>query len=411
MTTHNVLITGITGFVGPYLARQLLNTGNEVIGLLHTHADDQKVKLKRLREMGIIPNIRLLTGDITDLSSILSAIQDSEPDWIFHLAAQSFVPESIKDPLGTFMTNCLGSQNVLEAVRLKHLESRVIFAGSSEEYGLQFKDVTHFENMKKKYAGGIEPVPKMFPELPIDEAGYLRPMNPYATSKVYGDYAFRNYHNTYGLNTVVSRAFNNEGAGQEQKVLTSTVTRQLVSIHLQEENVMRIGDVQPFRDWSHIEDIVTGYIRLAERSNAGSVYVQGSMRSNSVLSYILYAISLLGYEIYEIHTIKGEKKIKDPLAKTKINIGKARLSSNIVDEMLLSSILKYDLADEGLIIETNKRKFKVQFDPTKFRPSDVPILLSNIEKIKLLGFAPKKELADIINDQISYYLDRNHRNE
>jgi GDPmannose 4,6-dehydratase len=402
-----VLITGISGFVGPYLARRLLDSGNEVIGLIPRRADGQKSK--HLRDLDIISSIRLINGDITDLTRILSVLQDTEPDWIFHLAAQSYIPESFRDPLGTFRVNCLGTQNILEAIRLKNLKNRVIFAGSSEEYGLQFKDINHFENMKKKYCV-IEPLPQMFPELPVNEEGYLRPMSPYAISKVFGDYAFRNYHNTYSLDTVVSRAFNHEGAGRGDNFVTSTIVRQVVSMHLGEEDVMRIGDIQSFRDWSHVEDIVDGYMRLADRAEAGSVYVQGSMRSNSVLSYILYTISMLGYEIYAVHTINGKKKIKDPLSKASVNIGKTTLNSNVVDQMLLSGRLQYGLSDEGLIIETNKRKFKVQFDPSKFRSSDVPILLANIEKIKHLGFVPSRKLVDIINDQINYYLDPDHRN-
>ena len=271
--TSSVLITGISGFVGPYLARQLLDDGHEVAGFIQRRANH--IKPKRLTEMDIISNIELIEGDITDLTSCLSAVQKTEPDWIFHLAAQSYVPESFRDPLGTFRINCLGTNNILEAVRLKNLETKIIFAGSSEEYGLQFKDEKHYEKMKKRY-GAIEPPPRNFPELPISEEGFLRPMSPYATSKVYGDYAFRNYHTTYGMDTIVSRGFNHEGAGRGPNFVTSTIVRQLVSMHLQEEKVMTIGDVQTFRDWSHVEDIVNGYIKMAEKAEGGSVYVQGS---------------------------------------------------------------------------------------------------------------------------------------
>jgi GDPmannose 4,6-dehydratase len=409
MTTRRVLITGITGFVGPYLARQLLDAGNEVTGLVRRRADGKYPR--RLTEMNILSNISLVHGDVTDLTSILSAIHDVQPDWIFHLAAQSYVPQSFKDPLGTFKINCLGTQNMLEAVRLKDTGSKLIYSGSSEEYGLQFKDVDHFEKMKKKYGGVIEPAPKMFPELPVDEEGNLRPMSPYATSKVYGDYAVRNYHNTYGLDTIVSRAFNHEGAGRGHNFVTSTIIRQIISMHMNENEAMRIGDVQSFRDWSHVEDTVSGYILLAEKAKGGSIYVQGSMRTNSVLSYILYAIAVLGYEIQEIHTIKGEKKIRDPLTIAEVNIGKLILKSNVVDKKMISGELEFTLADEGIVIDTNKRKFKVQFDPARFRSSDVPILLANIEKIKALGFTPKKEVTDIINDQINYYLDPEHRKD
>ena len=407
MTTKRVLITGITGFVGPYLARRLIEIGNEVVGLLHIRSDGQQPK--HLKDMGIISKMRFIRGDVADLTSILSAIQYADPDCIFHLAAQSHVPTSFKDPLSTFRINCLGTQNILEGTRLKNSDSRIVFAGSSEEYGLQFMDANHYESMKQKY-GIIEPEPKKFPEIPLDEQSNLRPMSPYATSKVYGDYAFRNYHNTFGMDTIVSRGFNHEGAGRGHDFVTSTIVRQLVAMHLEQENVMRIGDIQTFRDWSHIEDVIDGYVILAERANAGSIYVQGSMRTNSVLSYILYTISELGYEINEIYSINDEKKsIKDPLEKAKLEIGGIRIDSNVVDEMFLSHTLEFNISDEGLIIKTNKRDFKVVFDASKYRPSDVPILLSNTNKIKQLGFSPRKDFRDIVSDQINYYLNPSNR--
>ena len=404
-----MLITGISGFVGPFLARQLIDEGHEVNGLILRRADGKKPR--RLTEMNIVSNINLVYGDVTDLTSVLSAIQDCQPNWIFHLASQSYVPQSFKDPLGTFKVNCLGTQNILEAVRLKDATSRIVFAGSSEEYGLQYVSADHFEKMKKKYGGVVEPIPTKFPELPVDEEGYLRPMSPYATSKVYGDFAFRNYHNSYGLDTVISRAFNHEGPGRGHNFVTSSIVRQVISMHLNEQDIMSIGDVQSFRDWSHVEDTVKGYVQLAERAAPGSVYVQGSMRTNSVLSYILCTISELGYEIKEIRTAKDDKKIRNPLTASKMQVGKIQVKTNLIDEMLMSGKLEFSLADEGLVIDTNKRKFKVQFDLDKFRPSDVPILMANIEKIKKLGHDPKMELVDIIKDQINYYLDPEHRKD
>jgi GDPmannose 4,6-dehydratase len=405
--SSSVLITGISGFVGPYLARQLLDRGHRVAGFVQRRANH--VKPKRLIEMDIISDIELIEGDITDLTSCLSVVHKTQPDWIFHLAAQSYVPESFRDPLGTFRINCLGTNNVLEAVRLKNLEAKIVFAGSSEEYGLQFKDEQHYKTMEKKY-GEIEPPPSKLPELPINEEGLLRPMSPYATSKVYGDYAFRNYHITYGQDTVVSRGFNHEGAGRGPNFVTATIVRQIVSMHLQEEKTMTIGDVQTFRDWSHVEDIVSGYVQMAEKANSGSVYVQGSNRTHSVLSYILYTISALGYNVEEILSLREEKRVKDPLNTRSVTIGNTTFESNVVDDLLLSGDLQYDIEDKGFMVKTDKRDFKVVFDTSRFRPSDVPILLSNTEKIKRdLGVVPAKQVHDIINDQINYYLDAEHR--
>jgi GDPmannose 4,6-dehydratase len=173
---------------------------------------------------------------------------------------------------------------------------------------------------------------------------------------------------------------------------------------------MTVGNIQAFRDWNHVEDIVNGYMLLAEQAEPGSVYVQGSMTTISVLSYILYSISQLGYIINEIHSINNEqKKVKDPLKKADGEFGGIRIGSNTVDQMFLSETLEYNLDDKGLIINTDKMNFKIQFDPSKLRPSDVPILLANPKKIKQLGFFSEKDLTHIINDQINYYLNPDNR--
>jgi GDPmannose 4,6-dehydratase len=409
MATGRVLITGITGFVAPYIARKLLDQNYEVTGLQLPRADFRSSK--RLKEMGILPDVDIIVGDITDLTSLLTAIQRSRPDWIFHLAAQSFVPESFRDPVRTFRVNCFGTLNVLEATRLKNVNPRIIFAGSSEEYGLQFIDEDHFKRMRTKYGAGVEPIPEKYPELPIDEESSVRPMSPYATSKLYGDVAFRNYHNSFGLDTVVSRAFNHEGAGRGHNFVTSAIVRQLVLMHMNELMVMKIGDVQSFRDWSHVEDIVEGYILLAHKGRAGSVYNQGSGRTYSVLSYILYTIEALGYEINKVMTVKEDKPVLSPLDPIELKIGNMPVESNVIDGKMLRGELGYDVKDEGLIVETNKRKFKIEFEESRFRPSDVPILLSNTNKIKELGFEHKRSLQDIIQDQINYYLNYENRIE
>jgi GDPmannose 4,6-dehydratase len=149
---------------------------------------------------------------------------------------------------------------------------------------------------------------------------------------------------------------------------------------------------------------------MAEKADGGSVYVQGSMRTNSVLSYILYTIAALGYKINNLHTFKGEKKVHDPLSQRSVAVGNAIINSNVIDDVLISGAMTFDLRDEGLTIETDKRDFKVQFDPARFRPSEVPILLSDAEKVKKeLGVVPTKQIHDIINDQINYYLDGERR--
>ena len=135
------------------------------------------------------------------------------------------------------------------------------------------------------------------------------------------------------------------------------------------------------------------------------------MRTTSVLSYILYTISTLGYEINRVMTLENDKVISSPLDPAELIIGNMHVQSNVIDVKMFHGELEYDFVDRGLVVETNKRSFRIEFDESKFRPSDVPILLSNTNKIKELGFEPKRSLHDIIQDQINYYLDYENRDE
>ena len=173
------------------------------------------------------------------------------------------------------MMNCIGTANLLDAVRIKDQNPKIVFAGSSEEYGLIISSPEQYQQAKKQY-GTIFPEPSTIPETPIKETNPLRPMSPYAVSKVHGDYLMRNYYHSYGLNTVVSRAFNHEGAGRGLMFVTSVVTNQIMKLKFEEINKITIGNVNAFRDWSHVKDIVNGYMLLAENGNSGEVYNQGS---------------------------------------------------------------------------------------------------------------------------------------
>jgi len=401
-----VLITGITGFVGSYLARKLLSLGHEVYGLYRRRADGNVPK--RLVEMGILGQVKLVEGDMTDLTSLLFALDRVQPDVIFHLASQSYVPRSFADPLETFRVNSLGTQNLLEAARLKDLDCKIVFAGSSEEYGLQIISERHYDWALKRY-GTIFPEPEKIPELPIGEKNPLRPMSPYAVSKVHGDFLMRNYYYAYGLKTIVSRAFNHEGAGRGHEFVTSTIVRQCVALKFGELDKITIGNINVFRDWSHVEDIVDGYILLAERGKHGDVYVQGSMRTNSVLTYILLTLQQLGYDVKEIETMKGEKKIKEPAEIAEDNFFNTSFLKTKVDALMLKGELEYTLEDEGIRIKTDKNNVTVVFDKNRFRPADVPILMSNTRKIQKLGFKVTKSIEDIIKDQVNYYLNPENR--
>ena len=398
----NIFITGISGFVGSHLAKHLLGQGSRVFGLVRRRADGTTPQ--NIKYLGIEKEVSLLEGDVRDISGIATALDQAKPDIIFHLAAQSFIPRSFSCPGETMEVNCLGTSNLLEAVRNKELDPVIIFTGSSEEYGLAIFSDTQYRQFKSKH-GVIFPEPTRIPELPIIETNPLRPMSTYAVSKVYADYLMRNYHTCFGLKTIVSRGFNHEGAGRGKMFVTSAITRQVMQLKRREIDKIVIGNVNAFRDWSHINDILKGYCLLAEKGKYGDVYNQGSQRTNSVLSYLLLSLECAGYAIDKIQTIKGNKVIDRPSELDDSEMFGLRFEKTKVDKLMLDGKLEFQLSDIGIVVTTDKGKITIEFDKERFRPADVPILLTRTTKIQELGFKVQHSLKDIITDQLNYFLD------
>src|SRR3990167_3171739 len=173
-----ILITGITGFVGSHLAEYALEKNMEVYG-----ADRWRSKTENIEH--IKHRLHLIESDLRDLSSVHNLLEVSKPDWVFHLAAQSYVVTSWHAPTETLHNNIISQVNLLEAIRVQRLNTRFLAVGSSEEYGLVHED-----------------------ELPIKETNPLRPLSPYAVSKVTQDLMGYQYFKSYGLHIVRSRAFN-----------------------------------------------------------------------------------------------------------------------------------------------------------------------------------------------------------
>lgn len=404
----NVLITGISGFVGAYLAERLIKEGSNVYGLVRRRTDGSIPT--NIKNHGIENDFTQITGDLTDISSVANAIDKSEPDYIFHLAAQSFVPQSFDNPTDTEQNNSQGTNNLLEAMRIKDCDARMVFAGSSEEYGLVISSKDQYNAALKQY-GSIFPDIKegITHELPISETNPLRPMSPYAVSKVYGDFLTRNYYHSYGLDTVVSRAFNHEGAGRGKMFVTSVVTNQVIQLKLGLTDKITIGNVNAFRDWTHIEDIINGYLLLAKKGNSGDVYNQGSMRTNSILTYILLSIEQIGQKIESISTLNGDKVITNP---TELNSDKyygVSFDKTKVDSMILDDEIEYTIEDKGINVKTDTDNIKIEFNPARFRPAEVPILFSNTAKIQKLGAKTEHSVSDIIKDQLNYFIKEENR--
>jgi GDPmannose 4,6-dehydratase len=178
---------------------------------------------------------------------------------------------------------------------------------------------------------------------------------------------------------------------------------------LKEIDRIKIGNINAFRDWTHIKDIINGYIKLAEKGKSGEVYNQGSMRTNSILTYILLSLKESGLKIDKIETFNGDKVINDPSEIDNSKVYDVNFYKTIIDYKMLEESLSYTLKDKGLNIYSGTKKIPIEFDKIRFRPAEVPILFSNTNKIQKLGFKTEFTINNIINDQLNYFLNKNNR--
>lgn len=234
------LITGATGFVGQHLANYLLDeVGIEVHG----------TKRPRSKIETIRPDVTYHEVDILDYTGIATIIRKVKPDYIFHLAAQSFVLLSWQSPQVTLTNNIIGNLNVLEAAKNEHPDAVIQVAGSSEEYGQ------------------VKPE-----ELPITESTPLLPISPYGVSKVGQDLLSRQYFRSYGVRAVVTRAFNHSGPGRGEVFATSNFAKQIAQIEKGKDPVIHVGNLSAVRDFTDVRDMVRAYWLAVTKCTYGEVY-------------------------------------------------------------------------------------------------------------------------------------------
>ena len=241
-----VLITGVTGFVGSYLAEYCLEKGCLVFG-----TGRRRSPLTNIQAVIRDKRFKLMEMELEDARSISSAIRTSRPDLVFHLAAQSFVPTSFESPHYTFQVNILGTLALLEGLRQWSGDStpKIQIAGTSEEYGLVKEE-----------------------ECPIVETQPLRPLSPYGVSKVACDLLGTQYARSYGMHIVVTRAFNHEGARRGVEFVTSNFAHQAVLLAEGKISELKVGNLDAVRDYNHVKDIVHGYWLALEKGEPGEVY-------------------------------------------------------------------------------------------------------------------------------------------
>ncbi len=244
------LITGGTGFVGNYLVQHLLQSGVEVwVGVK-----------KRDKIQSTTGNVNVVECDILNQTQLLHALDLSRPDWIFHLAAISSVSQSWKDPVLTFEVNVLGTLHLYEAILAKKLTPTVVSVGSAEEYGKINQE-----------------------EVPAREESPLRPVSPYATSKMAVGLLAQQYFKRTALKVIHVRPVNHVGPNQSLGFVMADFSYQIACIEAGlQEPVIRVGNLEAQRDFLDVRDVVRAYRLVCERGEPGEIYNIGSGQPVSI---------------------------------------------------------------------------------------------------------------------------------
>ncbi|GCE23431.1 GDP-mannose 4,6-dehydratase [Dictyobacter kobayashii] len=247
-----ILITGISGFVGGYLAQECLRCYPDarIYGLYRRAA----------RQVPELAGIHSIVGDILSLKSMQHVIDSVQPDLIFHLAAQSSVASSWSDPVGTLQVNAEGAVHMFEAVRLAGIMARIVVVGSSEQYGSVPLEAN-----------------------PIKEDQPFRPINPYAVAKAAQDFYAYQYFAAYRLPTLRVRPFNHFGPRQLPVFVVASLARQIALIEAGKvEPILTVGNLRARRDFLPVEDVVKAYLAVAEQGQLGEAYNVGSGIAHSI---------------------------------------------------------------------------------------------------------------------------------
>jgi len=250
---RRLLVTGLSGFVGATIAR-----------VLQTTAHGQRWTLANIAA----------TLDLREQGAVSQLIAQQRPDAVIHLAAQSAVPESFRDPETTLQVNIIGTLHLLRALEAAQFRGRMLYVGTGEVYGL---------------------VPEA--ELPVSETRLPRPRNPYAVSKLAAEALCWQYHVSRGMDIVLARPFNHIGAGQSDRFAVSDFARQVADIAQgRQPPVLRVGDLDVTRDFTDVRDVVEAYLALLERGHAGEIYNVCSGAEHSLSSILQALMDLAGVE-------------------------------------------------------------------------------------------------------------------
>jgi GDPmannose 4,6-dehydratase len=264
------LITGVTGQDGAYLSQLLLDKGYEVYGMAR-RTSTGGFQDARLRWLGVVDRVKIVDGDLHDLSSLIRLVKEIEPDEVYNLAAQSFVGTSWHQPILTAQVTALGVANMLEAVRLARPHARFYQASSSEMYGLIQE--THQSEKTPFY-----------------------PRSPYAVAKLYGHWITVNYRESFGMHASSGILFNHESPLRGIEFVTRKVTDGVARIKLGMSERLSLGNIDAKRDWGHARDYVRAMWLMLQQDQADD-YVVATGRTTTVRDMCRVAFDHVGLKM------------------------------------------------------------------------------------------------------------------
>jgi len=273
--TKTALITGTTGQDGAYLARLLLEKGYIVHGLKRRASsfNTQRVDDLYVDPHEGDPKFRLHYGDMTDATNLIRIVQETQPDEIYNLAAQSHVMVSFETPEYTANADALGALRLLEAIRILKMESKVRFyqASTSELYGKA-------------------------QQVPQNETTPFYPRSPYGTAKLYAYWTTVNYREAYGMHASNGILFNHESPLRGETFVTRKITRAVAAIQLGLQTRLYLGNLDAKRDWGHARDYVEGMWRIVQQKQ-GDDYVLATGETHSVREFVELAFAETGRRV------------------------------------------------------------------------------------------------------------------
>jgi GDPmannose 4,6-dehydratase len=269
---RSALITGITGQDGSYLAELLLKKGYEVHGLV------RRVSVPNIANMtDILEHVNLIDGDLTDSSSLDTAVREAKPDEVYNLAAQSFVGTSFKQPILTGDVTGLAALRLLEAVRQRAPQAKFYQASTSELFGL-------------------------VRETPQSETTPFHPRSPYGVAKLFAYWAMINYRESYGMKTWNGILFNHESPRRGEEFVTRKITLGVAKIHLGLEKRLVLGNLEAQRDWGYAPEYVEGMWRMLQKEQ-GDDFVLATGETWSVREFARLAFAEIGITDWENYVV------------------------------------------------------------------------------------------------------------